>query len=565
MLASYDDISTISDTAKEFLTTMGADQLHDYKPNMAYVFSGLVGKTKGKDELSDDDGTKIKVTYDLTKQVSETITIGCERCPSGTRPSRDNKSCVSSYCGVSQFFRQDLFCPQCDWCPAGYITDPDGISCVLRPPPRCGPFEKPTPDNMGCMPRCSSMEVWEGGRCLMRCGANEVRADDGRNCRLKCEDGFMNTPDGRGCMAVVHDKADIVCGRGYIKHYGGDCHKIECRGTSVLTEAGLGCMAWSMFMSWYSYFQYCNDRQYLLPGGTGCEYCPEYQRRFRSDPWMCQTMRCGSRQKLMPNGLCQQCPHYMESRGFYCIQVICKANEFLRIDGQCEICPPRMQPTPDRKGCMPVTCKGNEFLTFYGQCHQCPEYTMVTGDRHNCRMPYCKKQEIFLPDGSCRSCPEYTKPTHHGFYCRADHCTNYEELQKDGSCLSSRCPPNHVKWHPSDDHCHSCPEYTRPNMARTECIKDICAFNQVKTLTGHCVSCKPYMHASKDQRSCQKTKCAEGQIVALNGSCLTCPEGMEPVHDGRHCGSSNTGSISSGASWSGFSTSTEHGASFMQT
>jgi hypothetical protein len=220
----------------------------------------------------------------------------CIRCPSGTRPSRDNKSCVSIYCGLNQFFRQDLFCPQCDWCEDGFITDPDGISCVKRPAPRCGPMEKPTPDNLGCMPRCTAMEVWENGRCLVRCGSNERRAPDGRNCIVICGKGEVNTPDGKGCMAVIYDHEDEVCQRGWMRRHGSPtCDKINCLGTSVLNEAGLGCMSWAMFISYYHYWEYCNFRQRLLPGGTGCEYCPEYTRVFREDPWSCQKVRCGSR------------------------------------------------------------------------------------------------------------------------------------------------------------------------------------------------------------------------------------------------------------------------------
>jgi len=86
---------------------------------------------------------------------------------------------VSVHCGVSQFFRKDLFCPTCDWCPVGYIVNSDGTACAMRPAPKCGPFEKLTPDGLGCMPRCSSLEEWVEGECRIKCGPNEMRSIGG--------------------------------------------------------------------------------------------------------------------------------------------------------------------------------------------------------------------------------------------------------------------------------------------------------------------------------------------------------------------------------------------------
>jgi len=49
----------------------------------------------------------------------------------------------------------------------------------MRPAPKCGPFEKLTPDGLGCMPRCSSLEEWVEGECRIKCGPNEMRSIGG--------------------------------------------------------------------------------------------------------------------------------------------------------------------------------------------------------------------------------------------------------------------------------------------------------------------------------------------------------------------------------------------------
>jgi len=266
-------------------------------------------------------------------------------------------------------------------------------------------------------------------------------------------------------------------------------------------------------------------------------------------------MKCGTRQQLLPNGLCRQCPPYMESRGFYCIQVQCKPNEILRIDGQCQACKPRTIPSADKLVCEAITCESHEFKTYDGICQKCPEYTIVTPDGHNCRMPYCKNDEVFKSDGSCGKCPLYTRPVHHGFYCRAEHCLQDEVLQENGSCYKLRCPHNHVRLHPLDNHCHKCDDFSRPNGDKTKCITDVCAVNQLTNKEGHCIICPPYHIAEgepKTGQKCVKPTCDGNNIVTLNGICTECPMGQVPAPDGHHC----VGEASKGGSGSGGSSST---------
>jgi len=59
MLASYGDVSSITQGTKDFLKKMGGDQIEKYESGMAYVFAGIIGKTKGKDESSDDNSTMV--------------------------------------------------------------------------------------------------------------------------------------------------------------------------------------------------------------------------------------------------------------------------------------------------------------------------------------------------------------------------------------------------------------------------------------------------------------------------------------------------------------------------
>jgi len=103
------------------------------------------------------------------------------------------------------YFRKDLFCPHCDWCPKGYRTSEDGNSCVPRPVPKCKFGYIHTPDQLGCMPRCrSNQELTKDGKgCLIRCGDNETRSEDGRTCIIKCGKNEINTPDGQGCMYMA--------------------------------------------------------------------------------------------------------------------------------------------------------------------------------------------------------------------------------------------------------------------------------------------------------------------------------------------------------------------------
>jgi len=106
--------------------------------------------------------------------------------------------------------------------------------------------------------------------------------------------------------------------------------------------------------------------------------------------------------------------------------------------------------------------------------------------------------------------------------------------------------------HANDEFCHMCKAFTRSNAARTDCISDNCAHNQILTKTGHCDNCRPYHRANEKGNKCIKPRCNPDEILALNGACLKCPQGMQPVTDGRHCGYSSQwryhGSDSAGGS-----------------
>jgi hypothetical protein len=240
----------IEDAAQQAIQEMGGKLDLNHEAH-AYAFVGIFGADVGHDAHA-SDLNEVDVVYQMA--IKSHIDLGgdkCSACASGQRPSRDNKSCVSVHCGVSQFFRQDLFCPQCDWCPEGFITSEDGTTCVKRAVPVCKANEKPTPDGLGCMPKCGPLEELYQGECRVKCGPNEYR--NGDRCVIRCGPGKEPTPDGHGCMDVV-GVDDEICKRGYVKVRGRGCYKIYCGDDAMLNEAGTGCIG---FLGWVNH---CNAR-----------------------------------------------------------------------------------------------------------------------------------------------------------------------------------------------------------------------------------------------------------------------------------------------------------------
>ena len=217
-----------------------------------------------------------------------------------------------------------------------------GNGCVVRTGVKCGIHEKQTPDGLGCMPRCGPMfKLSRNGQdCILDCPKGYIATRDGKGCMASCGENEVRTPDGLGCMVWVKR----ICPRGYASHHGQECTKIICGPGNMLDHIGKNCISRmaAEFYALYAFHMRCNSRQRMIySDGGGCEYCPEYQRAFDSDPWICQMHTCGIRQILLPNGLCSTCPPYQEARKFYCLQQHCSRNERLRSDGVCERCPAR--------------------------------------------------------------------------------------------------------------------------------------------------------------------------------------------------------------------------------
>jgi len=114
-----------------------------------------------------------------------TIVNQCTACPEGTRPSTDNTRCVDVGCDKDQIFRDDLQCPQCEWCPPGTIPDPTRRFCIVKPRP---------PINVNGLPTCDEFSVF---------------SLDKSEC-MKCPNGLKSSRDSLRCMSTCTDELDIV-------------------------------------------------------------------------------------------------------------------------------------------------------------------------------------------------------------------------------------------------------------------------------------------------------------------------------------------------------------------
>lgn len=122
--------------------------------------------------------------------------FGCVDCPAGTRPSLDNRSCVSLNCDRDQILRQDLLCPQCEWCPPGSIPDPKRESCIVKPRPAI---------NVNGVPTCDEFSVFNMDRTeCIKCPSNLKASEDNLRCLNSCTDPLDIVQEDGSCFTCCN-------------------------------------------------------------------------------------------------------------------------------------------------------------------------------------------------------------------------------------------------------------------------------------------------------------------------------------------------------------------------
>lgn len=205
--------------------------------------------------------------------------------------------------------------------------------------------------------------------------------------------------------------------------------------------------------------------------------CPSYSRKLGN---ICKTDTCTSSQKLLKNGVCEQCPDYY------------KANTGGR---ECEL----------------DTCEKNEYLHTDGNCKLCEDFKLASGElqvngikyKKECTTTICdEKRGTIRKDGQCQMCPDYTKPTKaKGGECLAEVCNDRQNLLADGTCKA-------------------CGPFTRASEPGSkECKPDKCSSKAKLLEDGTCQVCPDFKSASEDGKSCVDPNCSDRAILTLDGIC----------------------------------------------
>jgi len=193
--------------------------------------------------------------------------FGCVDCPAGTRPSMDNRSCVSLNCDKDQIMRRDLLCPQCEWCPPGSIPDPRRENCIVKPRP---------PITVNGKPACDEFSVFNMDRTeCIKCPNNLKASKDNLRCKNSCTDPLD---------IVQEDGSCFTCCNGNVPNYS----RTRC----VKKNEGLGS---------------CNgDREIFNSDRTRCTACDPYTRAQRQNS-VCLSDQCGANQIITWLGTCANC------------------------------------------------------------------------------------------------------------------------------------------------------------------------------------------------------------------------------------------------------------------
>lgn len=193
--------------------------------------------------------------------------FGCVDCPAGTRPSLDNRSCVSLNCDPDQILRRDLLCPQCEWCPPGSIPDPKRENCIVKPRPAI---------NVNGVPTCDEFSVFNMDRTeCIKCPNNLKASADNLRCLNSCTDPLD---------IVQEDGSCFTCCNGNVPNYS----RTRCVKKKTQTDTCTG------------------DREIYNSDRTRCSTCDPYTRAQRSNT-VCLSDQCSANQIITWLGTCAEC------------------------------------------------------------------------------------------------------------------------------------------------------------------------------------------------------------------------------------------------------------------
>ena len=142
----------------------------------------------------------------------------------------------------------------------------------------------------------------------------------------------------------------------------------------------------------------------------------------------CGSDTCTKRQKLLPNGKCDECPSYtkVSKNGKDCDEEACNNRQKLKSDGYCELCPPyfHVDKAVDKTKCVMKTCAvKTEFVTTDARCEPCPTYKRAFfGDGTTCESDKCNDREQLQKDGTCKNCGDYKRASKDNLMCISDPC-----------------------------------------------------------------------------------------------------------------------------------------------
>lgn len=185
----------------------------------------------------------------------------------GTRPSIDNRSCVDVQCDKDQIFRDDLLCPQCEWCPPGTIPDPQRRVCIIKPRPAI---------NVNGAPKCDEFSVFNMDRT---------------EC-VKCPNNLKASADNLRCLNSCTDPLDIV-------QQDGTC--FTCCNGSVPNVSRTRCVKKTGIVKGCS-----GEREIFNSDRTRCTTCDPYTRAQRSNT-VCLSDQCSANQIVTWLGTCANC------------------------------------------------------------------------------------------------------------------------------------------------------------------------------------------------------------------------------------------------------------------
>jgi hypothetical protein len=170
-------------------------------------------------------------------------------------------------CEADQIMRNDLLCPQCEWCPPGSIPDPERENCIVKPRPAI---------NVNGVPTCDEFSVFNMDRTeCIKCPNNLKASADNLRCLNSCTDPLD---------IVQEDGSCFTCCNGNVPNYS----RTRCVKKKTQTDTCTG------------------DREIYNSDRTRCTTCDPYTRAQRQNT-VCLSDQCGADQIITWLGTCANC------------------------------------------------------------------------------------------------------------------------------------------------------------------------------------------------------------------------------------------------------------------